>query len=114
MKAQLLRFLLVNLLALGLAHQVNAQGPTVASEHRYFFRCPADVSIAAEKRLIEALRGLDPELVIAIDRPTASAKMLALRPIDPSEIEALARRNGIALTQRRVAGDRDGAYTFLD
>ena len=82
MKAQLLRFLLVNLLALGLAHQVNAQGPTVASEHRYFFRCPAEISTAAEKRLIEALRGLDPELVIA-NRLSQTERFTLTSPVLP-------------------------------
>ncbi len=114
MKTQFLRLLLLSVLGFAYVQRANAQGPTVASEHRYFFRCPAEISTAAEKRLLEALRGLDPELVIAIDRPTASVKMLAQRAVDPSEIEALARQNGIVLNQRRVVGDRDGAYTFLE
>lgn len=90
------------------------QPQQVAAEHRYFFSCQGVTDDFTEKKLGEALRGLDPEMVVSIDRDALLMKLIAQYTLNTSEVVSLASQYGVVLVPRRVTGIRDGAYTFQD
>lgn len=90
------------------------QPQQVAAEHRYFFSCQGVDDDFTEKKLGEALRGLDPEMVVSIDRQALLMKLVSQYAVNTVEVVGIASQYGVALAPRRVTGERDGAYTFQD
>lgn len=86
----------------------------VASEHRYLFSCQGVDSDLREKQLAEALRSLDPEMVISIDRGAQLMKLVAQRSIPITEVTAISAQYGVTATPRRRGEDREGNYTNMD
>ena len=107
-------------LALGMAlcgkpvlAQQTAQSYVVA-EHRYLFTCQGVTSDQIEKKLTEALRGIDAEMVVSIDRPAQLMKLVARFPLNVQEVVGLAAQYGANITPRREIVQRDGTYGQQD
>lgn len=86
----------------------------VVTENRYLFSYQGTMDTMAEKKLIEALRVLDAEMVVAIDRPTSGLKLVARYPLNMQETVSMAALCGLTITPRREIVVRDGTYMQQD
>ncbi|MBK8500641.1 MAG: hypothetical protein IPL52_17910 [Flavobacteriales bacterium] len=83
------------------ARAQQAPPPQVAAEHYYYFACQGITSDYTEKVLTEALRGMDAEMVVSIDRPQQAMKLVARYPLNKQEVISTAAQYGVALADRR-------------
>ncbi len=82
----------------------------VVAEHRYLFTCQGVTSDQVEKKLTEALRGIDAEMVVSIDRPAQAMKLVARFPLNEQETVGLAAQYGVTINPRRNVEERNGTY----
>lgn len=79
----------------------------ISAEHRYLFSCQGVTSDFIEKNLGEALRGLDQEMVVSIDRPNQQMKLVARFPLDTQQVIATAAQWGVTLALGRFTAEAD-------
>lgn len=94
----------------------NAQAAQQATsaEHRYYFSVTSTVTMAQEKQFTEAMRGIDPLMVVSIDRDLHMMRLLAQRAIDPHEVVQQAAQYRFSISPRQSAGEHAGTYIQQD
>ncbi|MBK7086781.1 MAG: hypothetical protein IPH53_19890 [Flavobacteriales bacterium] len=70
----------------------------VAEEHHYLFTFSGLETGRDEKMLLGLLHGLDPHAVISLDRERHLMKLMAERPLDITEVIAVAGQVNVSLS----------------
>lgn len=66
-------------------------------EHYHFFRAQGIDTPAKQKHLTELLRGFDPEMVVSLDEPTKTLKLLTTADLNITEVRNLCTLIGVHL-----------------
>lgn len=102
-----MRSIIRNILLLSLvtgahaAHAQNTTAPLVVAEHLYLFDYQGTMNDLVEKQLTEALRGMDAEMVVAIDRPFNVMKLVARFPLSAQDLASTTSQFGVTIAARR-------------